>query len=287
MTSERIQRVGIIGHPIGHTLSPVMHTAAFNELGLPFTYGVFDVVEDFLPALFASIRKNGFTGLNVTIPHKQRVIPLLDDISADAKAMGAVNTIVNKNGTLVGYNTDVDGIEQTLSHYTGRIQNASVVILGAGGGARAAAYAIAKNFSPSTVRFHNRTASRGEKIAGEFRKEFPRITFDVVHEHQLLAGVIAESTLIVNTTPAGMAPNIEALPIPPAVRFSNKQIIFDIIYTPVETAFLRKARGDGGVTINGVEMFVHQGEKAFELWTGRAFPVETARQAVLAALKSA
>ena len=286
MKSERQQRVGIIGHPIGHTLSPAMHTAAFNELGLPFTYGVFDVVDEFLPPLFTSIRKNGFAGFNVTIPHKQHVIPLLDEITGDAKAMGAVNTIVNDNGKFVGYNTDVDGIERTLAHFKGRIQNASVVLLGAGGGARAAAYAIARSFSPASIRLYNRTAAGAEKIAGEFAKTFPKIMFDVVHERQHLSGVIGESALVVNTTPAGMTPNIEALPIPPAIRFSNKQIIFDIIYTPLETAFLRKAKEEGAVTVNGVEMFVQQGRKAFELWTGKVFPAETARQAVLNALKA-
>jgi shikimate dehydrogenase len=287
MNSAQQRRVGIIGHPIGHTLSPAMHTAAFTELGLPFTYGVFDVTEEFLPALIASVRKNNFAGLNVTIPHKQHVIPLLDELTQDARTMGAVNTIVMNSGKLVGGNTDVDGIEQTLAHFKGRIQNASVVLLGAGGGARAAAYAIAKSFSPGCIRFYNRTTGRAEKIADEFRKIFPKMAFEVAHEHQQLSGIIAESTLIVNTTPAGMTPNIEALPIPPAIRFSNKQIIFDIIYTPVETAFLRRAKGDGAVTVNGVEMFVHQGAKAFELWTGKTFPVETARQAVLKALKAA
>ena len=150
MKSQPHQRVGIIGHPIAHTLSPAMHTAAFDELGIPFTYGVFDVVDGFLPALLASLRKNGFAGVNITIPHKQRVIPLLDTVDEDAMAIGAVNTIVNRGGKLTGYNTDVAGIRQALEPFKERIRNVSVVILGAGGGARAAAYAISKDFLPAS-----------------------------------------------------------------------------------------------------------------------------------------
>ncbi len=287
MKSQPHQRVGIIGHPIAHTLSPAMHTAAFDELGIPFTYGVFDVVDGFLPALLASLRKNGFAGVNITIPHKQRVIPLLDTVDEDAMAIGAVNTIVNRSGKLTGYNTDVAGIRQALEPFKERIRNVSVVILGAGGGARAAAYAISKDFLPASVRIYNRTASKAEKIAGDFRKFFPGIVYENITDTEHLPAVIADAVLVVNTTPAGMKPNINALPIPSAIRFSNHQIIFDIIYTPIETAFLRRAKADGAATINGVEMFVQQGAKAFELWTGKLFPFAVARQAVLKALTGA
>jgi shikimate dehydrogenase len=284
MKPQPHQRVGIIGHSIAHTLSPAMHTAAFDELRIPFTYGVFDVVDEFLPALLASLRKNGFAGANVTIPHKEHIIPLLDGVNEDATAIGAVNTIVNHEGKLTGYNTDVAGIQKALAPFKERIRGVSVVVLGAGGGARAAAYAIAKNFSPASVRLYNRTASRAGKIAYDFGKIFPGINFENVSDVQRLPAVIADSALVVNTTPAGMTPNIDAFPIPPAIRFSNHQIIFDIIYTPIETAFLHKAKADGAATVNGVEMFVRQGAKAFELWTGKPFPVDVARQAVVKAL---
>ena len=286
MKSQSHQRVGIIGHSIAHTLSPAMHTAAFAELRIPFTYGVFDVVDEFLPALVASMRKSGFAGANVTIPHKQRIIPWLDTVDEDAVTIGAVNTIVNHDGKFTGYNTDVTGIQQALEPFKGRIRNASVVILGAGGGARAAAYAISKNFSPASVRFYNRTPSRAGQVADDFRKMFPDIAYENLPDMRHFPAVIADSELVVNTTPAGMTPNIDGLPIPSTIRFSNHQIIFDIIYTPVETAFLRKAKADGAATINGVEMFVYQGAKAFELWTGMPFPVDVARQAVLKALRT-
>ena len=287
MNSQAHQRVGIIGHSIAHTLSPAMHTAAFDKLCLPFRYGVFDVADEFLWALLAALRKNGFAGANVTIPYKERIIPLLDDVNEDAEAIGAVNTIVNHDGTLTGYNTDVAGIQQALAHLKERIRNVSVVVLGAGGGARAAAYAISKTFSPASVQLYNRTASRAGTIADDLRKIFPAIAYETISDAQRLPAVIAGSVMVVNATPVGMAPNIDALPISSAIRFSNQQIIFDIIYTPIETALLRKATADGATTINGVEMFVHQGAKAFELWTGNPFPVDVARQAVLKALNAA
>jgi shikimate dehydrogenase len=287
MKSQPRQCVGIIGHPLAHTLSPAMHTAAFDELRLPFTYGVFDVVDEFLPALLFTLRKDRFAGANVTIPHKQRVISLLDSVGEEAATIGAVNTIVNRGGKLTGYNTDVAGIQQTLEPFRERISNLPVLILGAGGGARAAAYAISKNFSPASVRLYNRTASRAGRIADDFREVFPGIAYENVSDVHGLPAIIADSGLVVNTTPAGMTPNINVLPIPATIRFSNHQIIFDIIYTPVETALLRRAKADGAATINGVEMFVQQGAKAFELWTGKTFPIDIARQAVLKALAAA
>ena len=117
MKSLPLQRLGIIGHPIGHSLSPAMHSAAIDELHIPFTYGVFDVVDEFLPALVASLRKVEFAGANVTIPHKERIIPLLDAVDQDAVTIGAVNTIVNHNGKLTGYNTDVAGIQMSLESF--------------------------------------------------------------------------------------------------------------------------------------------------------------------------
>ncbi len=172
MEPQSVQRVGVIGHPLPHTLSPAMHTAAFEELHLPFLYGVFDVVDDFLPSLVASLRMIGFAGANVTIPYKERIMPLLDRADEDARTIGAVNTIVSRNGRLEGYNTDVAGIQKSLEPFKDRFQNLPVVILGAGGGARAAAYALSKHFSPASVRFYNRTPERAERLAEQFREDF-------------------------------------------------------------------------------------------------------------------
>ena len=281
-TSDKL--VGIIGHSIAHTLSPAMHTAAFEKLGLPFVFGVFDVTREFLPALVASMRGKNIAGANVTIPHKQGVISLLDNVTVDAAEVGAVNVIVNHKGTLTGYNTDITGVAHSLEPVRARLRGASILILGSGGGARAAAYALSKEFSPARIRIHNRSTERAEAMTVEFRKLFPSVRFDTVVDQRSFSSAITESRLIVNTTSVGMTPNVESLPIPDGPTFSNQQIIFDIVYNPVETTLLRRARASGAHTINGVEMLVFQGAAAFELWTGKKFPVELARSVLLNAL---
>lgn len=278
------QLIGIIGHHISHTLSPAIHTAAFKALDLPFSYGVFDVAPEFLAPLIGSMRRNGCAGANVTIPHKEAVIPLLDDVHDDAAALGAVNVIVNRNGKLIGYNTDMLGIKHVLEPSKKKLRNSSVVILGAGGGARAAGYAVSKFFSPHRVLVYNRSIDRAEKMTQDFKKIFPKISFEKVEGTERLATSLAESVLIMNTTSVGMKPDIGALPLPATVTFSNQQIIFDIIYNPVETALLRLAKAHGVQTISGVEMFLHQAAHAFELWTGKIFPAEVAREVILRAL---
>ena len=276
--------VGIIGHPIAQTLSPLMHTAAFEELHLPFVFGVFDVIEEFLPALVMSLRKQGCAGASVTIPHKQRIIPLLDEVRDDAAALGAVNTVVNRNGRLIGFNTDMLGIKEALEPVRKNIEGSSVLLLGAGGAARAALYAISQFFSPKGVRIHNRSKRRASKVVGEFRRLFPSISYETISNNQQLSSEAASASLVVNSTSLGMTPLIDTSPLPATVTFSNHQIIFDIVYNPVETVLLRRAKLSGAQTINGVEMFVHQGAHAFELWTGSRFPIERARTVVTRAL---
>jgi shikimate dehydrogenase len=230
------------------------------------------------------MRRNGCAGANVTIPHKQAVIPLLDDVHDDAATLGAVNVIVNRNGKLIGYNTDMLAIKHVLEPSEEKLRNSSVVILGAGGSARAAVYAISKFFSPCSVLVYNRSADRAEKMTNDFKKIFPKIAYERIPGPERLTTALAESVLIMNTTPVGMKPNVDAFPLPGTITFSNQQIIFDIVYNPVETALLRLARMHGVRTINGVEMFLHQAALAFELWTGKNFPVEVAREVVLRAL---
>ncbi len=276
--------VGIIGHHIAHTLSPAMHTAAFKKLGIPFVFGVFDVAREFLPALVTSLRMKNIAGANVTIPHKEEVMRLLDEVTDDAARLGAVNVVVNRDGVLTGYNTDVVGVKQSLESVRVQLRGASILILGSGGGARAVVYALSKGFSPGMIRIHNRSRERAVTMVDEFRKLFPSVRFDIVADQQSFTSAIAGSTLIVNTTSVGMTPNVESLPVPDHTTFSNQQIIFDIIYNPVETALLRKARVSGAKAINGVDMLVYQGAAAFELWTGKKFPVELARSVLLDAL---
>lgn len=262
-----------------------MHTAAFRALQLPYSYGVFDVAPEYLAAAVVSLRREECRGANVTIPHKETVLPCLDDMDEVAAAVGAVNTIVNRNGRLVGYNTDVVGVRDTLNSFAEKLRGSTVLVLGAGGAARAVVYAISNYFSPRHLRVWNRSADNAEALIAGMKKTFPGVVYERVSGTERAQEAVTDSALVVNATSVGMKPDTGTMPLPSAIRFSNQQIIFDIVYNPVETALLRKARADGAQTLSGTEMFIQQGARAFELWTEKTFPVEIARDAVAAALK--
>ncbi len=255
-----------------------MHNEALRVLHLPYAYGVFDVDHDFLPGVIQALRTEHLRGVNVTIPHKQAVIPLLDELSAEARALGAVNTIVNTAGVLAGENTDVDGVRASLGPYAGNIRGGSVLVLGAGGASRAVVYAAAE-FGPRTIGVYNRNHDRALQLIGVFRELFPAVSFTAV-SHDGAVRAIEDAALVVNTTSIGMTPGSPDLPVPDHVQFSNQQIIFDIIYIPSHTALLRKAAANGATAINGLEMFIQQGARAFTLWTGLPFPAAEARERV-------
>ncbi|HLP16123.1 MAG TPA: shikimate dehydrogenase [Bacteroidota bacterium] len=271
--------LGIIGHHISYTLSPALHNEAIRVLGLPYTYGVFDVSGEMLPGLLEAMRREHVRGANVTKPHKEAVMPLLDELSGEATALGAVNTIVNTDGVLRGENTDVDGVRASLVPHAAMLSNEPLLVLGAGGASRAALYAAAE-FRPCTIMIHNRNTERARQTAAIFAALFPDVRFDVVEAANLVQAA-SQARLIVNTTTVGMTPDTDAMPLPNETRFSNHQIIFDIVYTPLQTALLRKAAADGAAVINGMDMFIHQGARAFTLWTGEKFPVQAPRERVL------
>jgi shikimate dehydrogenase len=279
------RHLAVIGRSLRHTLSPAMHSAVLKAKGLPYTYGVIDVASAYIPAVLASLRDEAFLGANVTIPHKEIVMELLDELSDESVAVGAVNTIVNKNGRLTGHNTDIIGIKEALLSFSKDIANSNVLILGAGGAAKAAGYAVAKFFSPRTITVHNRNRLKGAFLVEAYSKKFHDTNWMDSGGQNSLSRTAAESTLIINATPIGMYPHTDASPLGAEIQFSNHQIIFDIIYNPIETVLLRRARSAGARTVSGLEMFIHQGAKAFELWTGEQFPFEIARQTVLKELK--
>jgi shikimate dehydrogenase len=278
MTQSRQTLLGIIGCNIDYTLSPAMHNEAISTMHLPYAYGVFDVTLDLLPGLIDGIRKEHIRGVNVTIPHKQAVMPLLDTLSEEARAVGAVNTIVNNNGMLAGENTDVAGVHASLASHAHHIRGGNVVLLGAGGASRAVLYAVAR-FAPQSVRVYNRHAERAHHLIESFHDLFPAVHFTTIAPEELTSAV-HDAVLIVNTTSIGMRPDFSAMPVPDRVRFSTQQIIFDIIYIPLQTALLRKAAAEGATVINGMEMFIQQGARAFTLWTGLPFPENEARECV-------
>jgi shikimate dehydrogenase len=258
----------VIGDPVAHSLSPAMHNRALAARGLPGVYVGFHVTD--LPAAIAGICALGIRGVSVTLPHKVAVMALLDDIDDTARAIGAVNTIVNDAGGLKGTNTDGTGALKALETAT-RVGGRRTVVLGAGGAARAVAWALSR--AGAKVALFNRTDDKAAALARQLGLEWGRM--------DELAGWDAE--ILVNTTPVGMAPDIAALPVPEAV-LKPAMVVMDIVYNPLETALLSAARRRGCTTVDGAHMLVFQGAAQFERWTGVAAPVAVMRQAVIEAL---
>lgn len=282
--SGRTGVCGIFGYPVAHSFSPAMHNAAFSALGLDFVYVPFLVEPDHLPVAVEAVKTLGLAGVNVTIPHKQAVLTFLDEITEAAALIGAVNTIVNQSGHLLGDNTDGKGFLHALEEKTGFTPaGKTVLILGAGGAARAVAVQLALA-GVKKVFVANRSRERAELLAA-LLVEKTMAAAEVVSwpggkENQRLVEVLRDTELVVQTTPLGMYPNEGlALPLPDSV-FKPGQVVCDLVYNPAETLFLKHARDVGATAINGLGMLLYQGVLAFELWTGVAAPVQVMRKAL-------
>ncbi|MBD2866745.1 shikimate dehydrogenase [Paenibacillus oceani] len=272
---------GVFGDPIKHSKSPVMHNRAFRELGLNAAYAAFHVRQGQLKDAVAGIRAMQFRGVNVTIPHKLEVMDYLDEISEDAVAIGAVNTIVNDDGKLTGYNTDGIGYVRSLKEEAGfAAAGKKVLMLGAGGAARGVAYALAKE-GASAVYIANRTVSKAVQLADSIR---PFTTSEGIGFDSIV-DVRDEIDLIVHNTEVGMHPNVDEVLIDTS-WFHEGLTISDIVYNPLVTRLLREAAERRAKTHGGLGMFIYQGAYAFEYWTGREAPVAAMREAVLEAFGS-
>ncbi|EJL47144.1 MULTISPECIES: shikimate dehydrogenase [Brevibacillus] len=276
MITSKTQLVGLFGHPVSHSLSPMMHNAAFAETGLDFAYSAFDVEPEALEDAVAGIRALGLRGINVTIPHKVAIMPMLDEIDPLAKRIGAVNTVVSKDGRLIGYNTDGMGYVRSLVEETGIVLDKQIVtMMGAGGAARAVAFTLAEK-GVKEIRIINRSRERAAVLAEHVGTIVPtRIV-----EQGEGKDAIADSSLLINTTSIGMLPNVQDTPVP-ADWLHSGLIVSDLIYNPLETRLLREAQAIGATVHSGVGMFVNQGALAFELWTGTDAPTEVMREVVL------
>lgn len=274
--------VGVFGYPVRHSASPPMHNAAFAALGMDWVYAPFTVAPGDIGAAIAGVRALGMAGVNVTVPLKERVAPFLDAITERARIVGAVNTVVNAGGRLLGDSTDGPGFLAALAHAgvsagTGR----RIVVLGAGGSARAVITALAE--AGAEVVVANRSVERAQALAREFAT-VGRITA-VPLEADALRGALDGAAVLVNTTSVGMHPDEDAMPPVPADVLSPALFVSDLIYNPWETRLLALARSRGCLTQNGVEMLVQQGALAFSRWTGvEQPPLDVMRRAVEAAL---
>lgn len=263
------QVYGLLGRPVAHSLSPAMHNAAFRELGLNCVYVAFPVTS--LAQAVAGLRGLAVCGASVTIPFKEEIIPLLDELDPQAARMGAVNTVVNRDGRLIGYNTDWLGALQALEAKI-EIAGKRFLILGGGGAARAIAFGILEKGGQVAI-----TDLDMAKALALGRKLWVEVVAPD-HLEQYPAAVL------INATPVGMAPESEDLPIAPHLlpRF---QVIMDIVYRPLETRLLKEARARGCKAIDGLQMLIHQGAAQFELWTGRPAPFEVMARAAYDALQ--
>lgn len=285
-TTQKIKFFGIIGHPIGHSLSPLLHNTAFKELGMACKYEAFDIELTSLGAALRNFKTLDFSGLNVTIPYKELVRPLLDGIDEQAKRIGAVNTILLKEGKAIGYNTDIHGAAKSLEPYTNELKGNHALVLGAGGAARAVVYALTHYFDLTTVTIINRSQQRAQNFLKDLRHGTLTRLRTFSSSRPLLKEAVEEAALIINATPIGMFPNVNESPLGADIEFRKDQIVMDLIYRPLQTAMLKKAHKAGARTISGLEMFLYQGAQAFELWTGTTMPLPKVRKVIEKALRT-
>lgn len=280
-----MKHFAVIGHPIGHSLSPLMHNTGFTQLGIDAQYEAMDVTQENLASTLQQFRNENFIGFNVTVPHKQAVIQFLDQISDEAKVIGAVNTVHQKNGKLFGYNTDVIGILKSLEPFRNKIQNASCLVFGAGGASHSVMFVLTQNLKPKKIFLTSRTEKKSESLANAFRTLDVEIKI-LPTDSKKIIGAIEEITLIVNCTPLGMFPNINASPLPDNTRLNHHHIVFDLIYRPLQTLLLRQASAANATTIGGLEMLIQQGAAAFKIWTGQELPLSVIQSTLLKELST-
>jgi len=264
----------LIGHPVSHSLSPLMHNTAATYSGVDLTYSAIDVPHDSLTSLPALFNHQNFRGANVTLPHKSAVIPMLDHVEDAVKSLGAVNTIYRTNGKIGGTNTDVYGFMYPLRQYSDLLDSGEVVVFGTGGASRAVLYALGE----AGVRVIYLVSRYPDEIQVESyhsRAEIQPISYDAWTYYA------EESSVIVNTTPLGMHPGVDSSPVRDnQVEYLTEKICYDLVYNPGKTFFLKQAEMAGGTPVRGLEMLVRQGSRSWEIWTGKPFPVKEVQQVV-------
>ena len=284
MISGNTKICGVIGDPIEHTMSPAMHNAAFREKGIDFLYVPFRVRKEELEKAIEGMRALNIKGLNVTIPHKVAVIPFLDELDPVAEKIDAVNTIVNEDGVLKGYNTDATGFLQALLENGIEPEGKNVLVLGAGGASRAISLILADRGAHLTILNRLQELDWAEELADRISQIFGRETKAMVLNRENLIKTLEKTDILVNATSVGMTPDIHQTPVDSDL-LKPELTVFDIVYNPIKTRLLREAESAGSRTISGVEMLVWQGALAFEKWTGLKAPVDLMRQETIGLLR--
>ena len=262
---------GLLGDPVKHSFSPLMHNAAFKDLKIDACYAAFKVKTDHIEKALNGIRVLNISGINVTVPHKSSVISYLDEVTPLAKKIGAVNTVLNKNGYLTGTNTDISGFVRSLGDLRFSPKNKTVGLLGAGGSARAVLAGLA-DAGVRQILIHNRTHSRAENLVNEFSQAFPETELIAVSIQAIMNNNL---DLLVNTTTVGMERDLSPLELYECKKIEN---LLDIIYCPSKTKILRQAQEIGIPSANGLGMLLYQGCEAFTFWTGLPAPKTIMRE---------
>lgn len=266
----------VFGSPVSHSVSPVMHNAAFRETGLNAVYLAFEPSS--IEGAMRSMRELGIRGASITIPFKIEALRYADSIDPLASDIGSINTLVNSGGALMGHNTDGHGAAAALERAGVRIDGSTCLVIGNGGSARAIAATLAARGSRIII-----TGRNGERIRGLAAALHPEEPARPVELNALESGLMETVDIIINTTPVGMAPHEDGIPVPDDLLLAH-HVVFDIVYAPHETRLLTAARSRGCVVVHGIEMLLHQGVLQFELWTGLTAPVEAMRQAIFSHL---
>ena len=273
MISGKTRLCGVIGDPVEHTMSPVMHNAAFREAGIDYLYVPFRVKKEELGQAIEGMRALNIKGLNVTIPHKVDVIQFLDKLDPLAEKIGAVNTIVNDDGVLTGYNTDATGFLQALLERGIEPEGKNVVILGAGGASRAISFILADRGAHLVILNRLLELDWAEELAKRISQIFSKEVAALELNREKLTGALDRADILVNATSVGMSPDVDQTPVDSDLLRPGL-LVFDIVYNPIKTRLLREADIAGAKTTSGIDMLIWQGALAFEKWTGRKAPVE-------------
>ncbi|MBE0477730.1 shikimate dehydrogenase [Candidatus Aerophobetes bacterium] len=270
--------VGLFGYPVTHSLSPLIHNAAFEKAGLNFIYLAFPVKSSNLGEATRAIKALEMVGVNVTIPHKQKIIQYLDELSPEANVVGAINTVVNREGKLAGYNTDGEGFAESLREKSFSLKGKHILLLGAGGAALAISFSLLKE-KPESLILTNRTLSRAKDISKKLASSRGEVKMEIVEfERRNSLPRAKEIDLLINTTSLGMQ---EGHPAPINLeQFSSSLFVYDVIYNR-ETELLNQAKRLGMRYQGGLDMLIFQAALSFEIWTGRKAPVDEMREALM------
>ena len=282
--SGKTKICGLIGDPVEHTMSPVMHNTAYEKLGLNYIYIPFRVAPEQLGQAVDGLRALNVRGFNVTIPHKVSIIPMLDGLDPLAEKIGAVNTVVNTDGELRGYNTDAEGFMRALLNKGVEPGGKNIVVLGAGGAARAVTYKLAERETSLTILNRRQELDWAEDIAELIKEDFGKPVRVLELGEENLAEALRDANILINATSVGMSPNDNQSPVP-AGLLKEGLAVFDVVYNPVVTRLLGEAKAAGAQIISGVDMLVWQGALAFEKWTGQEAPLDLMRKVALKMLE--